>query len=302
MLKLWDVATLTNIDTLGGGGSAVSAAAFSPNGTTLAFGGGFSWVNIELWDVATLTNIDTFEGHRSNVLSIAYSPDGTLLASGSYDGTVRLWNVATGRNIATFKAAGEVPSVAFSPDGTIVAAGTSSGVVELWAVPSTALVSNNPPVFTEGHITTRTVNETASIGGSIGTPVSATDADADTLTYSLGGTDAAPFSIDSHTGQLRTATALPADTKSTYTVIVTVSDGSLSESITVEISVTAASYADVNGDGAVNILDLVLIAANFGKNEQSPADVNGDGIVNILDLVKAAGEMGVGAAAPAAHP
>ena len=60
--------------------------------------------------------------------------------------------------------------------------------------------------------------------------------------------------------------------------------------------------ADVNGDGRVNILDLVLISANFGKTGQNPADVNGDSVVNIVDLVKVAGEMGAGAAAPSAHP
>ena len=59
---------------------------------------------------------------------------------------------------------------------------------------------------------------------------------------------------------------------------------------------------DVNGDGIVNILDLVSVSANFGKTGQNIADVNGDGIVNIVDLVKVAGEMGTGAAAPAAHP
>ena len=59
---------------------------------------------------------------------------------------------------------------------------------------------------------------------------------------------------------------------------------------------------DVNGDGIINILDLVLISANFGKTGQNPADVNGDGVVNIVDLVKVAGELGVGAAAPSAHP
>ena len=59
---------------------------------------------------------------------------------------------------------------------------------------------------------------------------------------------------------------------------------------------------DVNGDGVVNILDLVLISANFGKTGQNPADVNGDGVVNIVDLVKVAGEMGAGAAAPSALP
>ena len=59
---------------------------------------------------------------------------------------------------------------------------------------------------------------------------------------------------------------------------------------------------DVNGDGIINILDLVLISANFGKTGQNPADVNGDGVVNIVDLVKVAGEMGTGAAAPSALP
>ena len=41
---------------------------------------------------------------------------------------------------------------------------------------------------------------------------------------------------------------------------------------------------DVNGNGVVNIQDLVLVAANFGETRENPADVNGDGIVNIVDL------------------
>ena len=59
---------------------------------------------------------------------------------------------------------------------------------------------------------------------------------------------------------------------------------------------------DVNGDGIVNILDLVSVSANFGKTGENSADVNGDGIVNIVDLVKVAAAMGAGAAAPSAHP
>ncbi len=43
--------------------------------------------------------------------------------------------------------------------------------------------------------------------------------------------------------------------------------------------------ADVNGDGTVNILDLVAVASGFGTDAP---DVNGDGIVNILDLVAVA--------------
>ena len=59
---------------------------------------------------------------------------------------------------------------------------------------------------------------------------------------------------------------------------------------------------DINRDGIVNILDLVLVAGQFGQSGQNNADVNGDGIVNILDLVLVAGAFGNVAAAPASDP
>ena len=60
--------------------------------------------------------------------------------------------------------------------------------------------------------------------------------------------------------------------------------------------------ADVNGDGIVNIQDLVLVSSNLGQTGRSSADVNGDGVVNIQDLVRVAGALGQGAAAaPSLH-
>ncbi|RKU16481.1 YHYH domain-containing protein [Candidatus Poribacteria bacterium] len=55
------------------------------------------------------------------------------------------------------------------------------------------------------------------------------------------------------------------------------------------VSVKSANIHDVNGDGFINILDLVAVANGFGKTEP---DINGDGTVNILDLVIIAGEFG----------
>ena len=71
-----------------------------------------------------------------------------------------------------------------------------------------------------------------------------------------------------------------------------------------EISKTGATglKGDVNGDGTVNISDLVLVASNLGQTGENAADVNGDGVVNIADLVLVAGALGTTAAAPSLHP
>ena len=65
-----------------------------------------------------------------------------------------------------------------------------------------------------------------------------------------------------------------------------------------EITEQTQLKGDVNGDGIVNIQDLVLVASNLGKTGQNAADVNGDGVVNIQDLVLVAGALGNSAAAP----
>ena len=59
--------------------------------------------------------------------------------------------------------------------------------------------------------------------------------------------------------------------------------------------------ADVDGNGVVDILDLVRIATRLGRTGPDPADVNRDGTVNIHDIVLAAALMGAEAAAPSAY-
>src|SRR5262249_4574113 len=60
----------------------------------------------------------TLRGHISLVSSLAYSPDSKTLASGSFDKTVKLWDVKTAKEQATLQGhTGWVCSLAYSPDG-----------------------------------------------------------------------------------------------------------------------------------------------------------------------------------------
>ena len=64
-----------------------------------------------------------------------FSPDGKQLASGSFDYTVRLWDVETGARVRTLKGHGDsVFSVRFSPDGRQLASGSYDTTVRLWLV------------------------------------------------------------------------------------------------------------------------------------------------------------------------
>jgi WD40 repeat protein len=81
----------------------------------------------------------TLRWHREPVISAAFSPNGKLLASGSYDGTVHLWDVASGTSICrleddTTRWRERVEVVLFSPDGKTLAVGRSDATVTLWEV------------------------------------------------------------------------------------------------------------------------------------------------------------------------
>ncbi|MDZ8068132.1 MAG: serine/threonine-protein kinase [Nostoc sp. DedQUE08] len=75
----------------------------------------------------------TLTGDSNPVDSVAFSPDGNTLASGSYDKSIKLWNLATGEQIRTLSGHFHtVYSVAFSPDGNTLASGSRDTSIKLW--------------------------------------------------------------------------------------------------------------------------------------------------------------------------
>ncbi len=76
-----------------------------------------------------------FTGDASYVSSVAFSPDGKSIASGSWDKTIKLWEVSSGKLIKTLTGHnGSVYSVAFSPDGKTMASGSQDDTIMLWLI------------------------------------------------------------------------------------------------------------------------------------------------------------------------
>ena len=330
-VRLWDVGTGRHIRTITEHTGYVLSVAFSPDGNTIASGSSDS--TIRLWETNTGRNIRTIKGHTSAVHTVAFSPDGnTIASSGSSDRTIRFWETNTDRHIHTLKDAGWVTSVVFSPDGTMLASGMNGGAVLLWELTSsptsTATVSLFPSPVQSPSIDEQLTLSLKITGGENVSGYQATVSfDTTALRYVKStngdylpqGAFFVPPVVKGNTVTLA-ATALagesnPDGTLATITfevaaakastvrlsdVLLTDSEGDSSSPQIEGAEITEAPQlpADVNKDGIVNIIDLTLVASNFGKSGQNAADVNGDGIVNIIDLTLVAAAFGNTAAAP----
>ena len=102
---------------------------FSPDGKVLALA---EKKQVRLWSVENRKMLGALP-HPDWVKSVAFSPDGLLLASIDNDHTIRLWRIADGMLVRTFKNNASMWNIDFSPDGTTLAV-SGTNLTKLWHI------------------------------------------------------------------------------------------------------------------------------------------------------------------------
>jgi serine/threonine protein kinase/WD40 repeat protein len=115
--------------------------AFSPDGGLLASVGGDQNHSVIIWNPATGQFIKELRPFRAYAEAVAFSPDGRMLAAGDFAGAIRIWQVGSWKELASFErgasqveASQRIWEVAFSPNGRYFAAASGRGGLAIWSV------------------------------------------------------------------------------------------------------------------------------------------------------------------------
>jgi WD40 repeat protein/predicted Ser/Thr protein kinase len=145
-IRVWRATGRQDVGLLLGHTGGVIGLAFDPSGRRLASLSDNNWLRyigddtVRVWDVDPRATLPALRGHTAPLFPVAFGPDGRSIASGDGNGTVRLWDAATGEPCATLAHPGHVWSLAYSPDGRWLA--TASGAddrARIWDVATARL-------------------------------------------------------------------------------------------------------------------------------------------------------------------
>jgi WD40 repeat protein len=130
-VKIWDMATGSEVRTLRGHSDSLEAVAFSPDGKRIASGADDGVIKI--WDAASGAEVKTLHGHRGWIGSIAFSPDGRYMASSGRDATVRVWDAMEGTEVMALGGHKRgIWEVTYSPNGKFIVSGSNDGTIKMW--------------------------------------------------------------------------------------------------------------------------------------------------------------------------
>ena len=149
--KLWEAAKGKELLTLKGHSNDIFSVAFSSDGQRIVTG---SWDGTaKVWEAASGRELLTLNRHgneitsavsspdakggSARVFSAAFSPDGKRIVTGSTQGTAKVWDASSGRELLTLKGHSSVIySVAFSPDGQRIVTGSADQTAKVWEAAS----------------------------------------------------------------------------------------------------------------------------------------------------------------------
>ncbi len=276
-IHLWDVetgkhkATFTSFSLDMHRWAETSTLLFSPDGLQLV--SSVRDANIYVWDVKSRRHADTLKGHLDSVVSLAYSEDGTTLLSGSTDGTALKWHIQT---IPTTR-------LAITP-------------LSVESPPISQKLTFNVKIIDAQNVTAYKFTCKYDSGALRYIP-STESSSLNTTTQAIGkntilvtGNATKGTVIDNGTiATLTFEVKEPADITLTITdVLLTHKDGKETRPVETHAWVIKPELIpeDANRDWQVDAADLEFVSSRLGQTGKgNSADINGDGIVDIADLV-----------------
>lgn len=136
-LSLWGYSAASSAPSellyLNAHGGAVSALAFSPDGSRLVSAGPLAYTSFAVqrdfaaivWDLSSVAQQAVLTGHEGLIRALAFSPDGSQVASGADDGMLRFWDASSGAALASVAIGAPIVALDYSPDGRLVAVATA---------------------------------------------------------------------------------------------------------------------------------------------------------------------------------
>ncbi len=290
---VWEMSSGTKIHTIEHP-SYVYAATFSPTGKYLATARQPEWWlgRTNLWNVNSgdWVRSVTYEARKDTIQALTFSPSGKLLVTGNRRKSswlldkATLWQTSSGDATLHFEHKNGVYAVAFNPNGKYLATG-NNGSVTLWEVSSGRSVRQIELPDTIAYAVAFSPDgkylavgkrngyiDFFRIGDSEITLE--TEITKEKSIYASGEVRDLAWHPDGN---------LISDGRKVYRTLL--------EPIVTDLAATPLNTRrDVNNDGVVNVADLVLVAANFGKSFAADAnpnpDVNRDGVVDRADIIQ----------------
>ncbi|MFC1878751.1 AAA family ATPase [Chloroflexota bacterium] len=145
-LKIWELESGRVVNTLKGHTDEITAVVVTPDGQHIISGSRDH--TLKVWNISAALNagivrenelcsekVRTLKGHTDEITAVEVTPDGKLVISGSYDKSLKVWDVATGREQRTLQGhKSGVTAVEVTPDGSHVISGSRVGTLKIWDV------------------------------------------------------------------------------------------------------------------------------------------------------------------------